>query len=174
MSLQNLSPFFADPNRKLIHTHGLADLTISPLGSRAYHEGVLAHSHHPKGDTGHSYRYFEVPGMLHCRDGDGPWHFGSPTQKDPGNRPLVWDTEHDVLLRLVAWAEQGGEQEPRYQVAAAYASLAGQTVGNAPAWSSNFGWGTRLTRKLCPYPARPVYRGGPQTGPWAHFSYTCE
>lgn len=23
------------------------------------------------------YRLFMIPGMSHCRDGEGPWHFGS-------------------------------------------------------------------------------------------------
>lgn len=156
-----------------MHSHGLADLNVSPLASREYHDGVVAQSQHPYGDTGASYRYFEVPGMLHCRDGDGPWHFGSPTQNGPGNRPLKWDTDHDVLLRLVAWTE-GLEDAPSYQVGAAYATLGGQTVGNAPAWSSNYGWGVRLTRKLCPYPSRAVYNGfGPTTGAGAHASYYC-
>lgn len=154
-------------------THGLADLTISPLSSREYFEGVHAQSTHPSGDVSDSYRYFEVPGMLHCRDGDGAWHFGSPTQNDPGNRPLRWDTEHDVLLRLVAWTEKGPEYAPQYQVGAGYATLAGQTKDQPPAWFEQYSWGVRLTRKLCPYPQRSHYIAGPRTGKWAHESYVC-
>lgn len=69
--------------RKLIHYHGMSDLTISPLASSQYYDSVLKRV----GDTRtvrSSYRYFEIPGMSHCRDGAGPWSFGALTQNDPG------------------------------------------------------------------------------------------
>lgn len=32
------------------------------------------------GEVSDGYRFFPIPGMNHCRDGPGAWHFGSVTQ----------------------------------------------------------------------------------------------
>ncbi|PWN38806.1 tannase-domain-containing protein [Ceraceosorus guamensis] len=109
---------FLKAGKKMIHTHGLADITISPLASERYYQQVLK-TVGSKGIVAQDgYLYFEVAGMSHVRDGRGPWHYGQITANDAGNRPLKWDSEYDILLSLVKWVETG--DAPKYQIGAAY------------------------------------------------------
>ncbi|KAE8257319.1 hypothetical protein A4X13_0g2433 [Tilletia indica] len=187
----DISAFLKDGRRKLIHYHGLGDLTISPAASIRYHDEVLSAV---KGKTAtavsDSYRLFSIPGMTHCRNGPGPFLFGAPTQNDAGNTPLRWDTEHDIILSLVAWTERGSRYAPVYQVGASYESRTRFIPGN-PAldtgtssgasdaaalpttfWSRQFG--LRHTRKLCPWPQVAKYSGsGPTDGEKAYNSFSC-
>jgi feruloyl esterase len=150
---------------------------VSPVTSERYYDAVKSDSTTVEGsELEDSYRLFMVPGMHHCRDGDGAWHFGLPTQNDAGNRPLRFDTEHDIILRLVAWTEQG--LQPDYHVAAAYGLLGGVTPGGDPAtdiptWFASYDHGTRFTRKLCPYPKTAQYNGGTTEGKNAYQSFDC-
>ena len=59
---------FRDAGGKMITWHGLADDKIPANGSSRYYEQVLAE------DTNGAnfYRYFEAPGVGHCRGGSGP------------------------------------------------------------------------------------------------------
>ncbi|KDN44530.1 tannase-domain-containing protein [Tilletiaria anomala UBC 951] len=180
----DISAFLANPRRKLLHTHGSADLTVSPLMSTKYYKDVQRNSRLPRGrKLSDSYRLFMIPGMGHCRDGDGPWHFGHVTQNDAGNRPLQFDTRHDILLALVAWTEQ--ELVPAYQVGAAYGLLGGvtpadpdnpptKTVSDVPTWFSSYEYGVRFTRKLCPYPQKARHLHGPTTGIKSYQHFSCE
>jgi len=59
----DLRPFFAHGG-KLIHYHGWTDQQVMPRNSIHYYESVAT--------TADSYRLFMVPGMNHCRGGDGP------------------------------------------------------------------------------------------------------
>lgn len=70
---------------KMITWHGLADQLIFPNGSSNYYERVL----HLDPEASDFYRFFEAPGVAHCRGGSGP---------------LPVDTLDDV----VKWVE-GGE-----------------------------------------------------------------
>lgn len=77
---------FINAGRKLIMTHGLSDLIISSEASQAYYKNVVEQTtpalKGPYSQVSDGFRYYEIPGMAHCRDGPGPWHFGSPTQND--------------------------------------------------------------------------------------------
>jgi feruloyl esterase len=82
---------------KLLQYHGWGDPLISPYNSIDYYESVLAKS--GKGaraaqlaDTQGYYRLFMVPGMGHCRGGDGTDTF-------------------DGLAALQAWVEEGRAPE---------------------------------------------------------------
>ncbi|KAE8257320.1 hypothetical protein A4X13_0g2432 [Tilletia indica] len=185
----DISAFLDGGKRKLIHYHGLGDLTISPAASIRYHDEVLAAVQGkistPVAD---SYRLFTIPGMSHCRDGPGPFLFGGPTQSGVGNTPLKWDTEHDIILSLVAWTE--GKSNSSYQVGASYHSQAryiprsraldsntSTTANDSTAlptifWSREYG--LRHTRKLCPWPQIAHYDGhGSTEGPDAYRSFEC-
>ncbi|CAD6900775.1 unnamed protein product [Tilletia controversa] len=130
-------------------------------------------------------------GMGHCRNGPGAFLFGAPTQNDAGNTPLRWDTEHDIILSLVAWTERGSQYAPAYQVGASYNSRrrfipvnpALDTTTSSGAsdsaalpttfWSREIG--LRHTRKLCPWPQVAHYDGhGPTDGPAAFQSFVCQ
>ena len=48
---------------------GWSDALLSPLGTIAYHDNVLAHDKTAKNDV----RLFMMPGVEHCWGGVGPW-----------------------------------------------------------------------------------------------------
>lgn len=185
-------PFLADSllsGTKIISYHGLADGQISPYRTRAYYEEVEAQAKEAlQGKLQDYYRHYEIPGMSHCRGGVGPWHFGGQSQLDGGNRPLKFDTRHDILLSLIAWSEKGKIAD--YQVGAHYhqrtavvpeasKSSDDSTDGSTedpvfPNVFEDYSYGIVNTRKLCPLPTKAVYKGGPVNGTEAWKSFECE
>lgn len=75
---------FKARNGKLITWHGLADQLIFPNGTEHYYKRVAEQVE----DVQDFYRYFEAPGVAHCRGGAGPQPVGE-------------------LEALVKWVEQG-------------------------------------------------------------------
>lgn len=166
---------------KIISYHGLSDQTISPYNTIRYWQNVAKDS---GVDVSNNIRFYPIPGMSHCRDGEGAWHFGGASQYEPGSRPLQFDTRHDLLLSLVAWVERG-HAEP-YQVGAHYNQLtkvlppdpsSGESADKdveLPTWFESFDYGVKNTRKHCPWPKQAIYQGGETTGDKAYQSYRCE
>jgi feruloyl esterase len=74
---------------KLLLYAGWRDTTITPENTVLYYESVLAEMGPDQGDW---MRLFMVPGMAHCRGGDGPHSF-------------------DTIGTLEAWREQGRAPE---------------------------------------------------------------
>ncbi|KAL9938715.1 hypothetical protein V8E36_002434, partial [Tilletia maclaganii] len=178
---RDITAFLQGGKRRIIHYHGLGDLTISPAASIRYHDEVGAVSRPSRGSLSDSYRLFSIPGMAHCRNGPGPWLVGASTQNDAGNTPLKWDTRHDVILSMVAWAEKGKLFAPSFQVGASYNNVtrnipdegAPPTSGPNTTFVSR-AYGLKFTRKLCPWPQIAFYSGrGPTTGPDAWKSFIC-
>ncbi|KAK0542560.1 hypothetical protein OC846_006699 [Tilletia horrida] len=149
---EDLSPFLS--HGKLLHTHGLADQLIPPGDSVRYYQAVSKAVVDGDHDAlAEAYRLFLVPGMAHCRLGDGPWNFGGAAQTDMGARPLSYDAKHDATLALFDWVEKG--EEPEYIVGAAYKTReeqAGYQTTTSIRDDRRFQYGVKNTRKLCPWP----------------------
>ncbi|GAB7365183.1 hypothetical protein MBLNU230_g6269t2 [Neophaeotheca triangularis] len=110
----DLSPF-KRRGGKLLHYHGEADSLI-PSGSSYYFYNQVLRTLQPKGvELDSWYRFFPVPGMLHCAgtapNSNAPWYFAGGNQAgDLGTGvsgvPGFEDEEHDALLALMAWTER--------------------------------------------------------------------
>ncbi|KAK8079548.1 ferulic acid Esterase/Feruloyl esterase [Apiospora hydei] len=151
---------------KLILYQGLADGLISARSSlHYYNETVKAVG---GGNVDDFFSFFQIPGMQHCLGSPAavkaPWYIASWGQaaKLPGTAggysvPGFQDPEHDALLALMRWTENG----------TAVDSII------ATAWDDNSS-GQDLSvyrqRPLCPYPKKATYdkKGDPNlASSWA-------
>lgn len=128
---------------RLILYHGWSDSGPSPFNSIRYYEEVQQTMSARRADE--FFRLFMVPGMYHCAGGPGPDNFGNI-----GDPPKI-DAEHDVLMALERWVEQG--QAPERITASKV--KAGRV---------------ERTRPLCPYPQRAKYVGQGDIDQAKHFS----
>jgi hypothetical protein len=146
---------------KLIHYHGWNDYYVLPY-SPIYYENVLTRADATNRAAALSkiqsfYRLYMVPGMQHCHGGPGAVSFGQTSpliQAASDTTPLTEDPQHDILLAIRAWVEDG--VAPEHLVAASYN---GNNAAN----------GLRFTRPLCPYPQTATYTGSGDTNDAANF-----
>jgi Tannase and feruloyl esterase len=131
---------------KLIQYHGWGDAAIPPQGSVDYFRSVQR----AMGKTQDFYRLFMVPTMSHCAGGPGATIFGNAG----GVEPPEEDADHDVVLALDRWVEQG--VAPDHIIATGF-------VDNRPAK------GVAITHPLCPYPQTAHYKGSGDTHDAANF-----
>ncbi|CAE6426162.1 unnamed protein product [Rhizoctonia solani] len=151
----DLTPFF-QRGGKLMAYHGLADMNIPAGSSKHYYERVRTY-YNESTDLRNYYRLFLVPGMGHCEGGNGADGFGRPQQQSGGRGDsLVYDADHDAVLALMRWVENG--TAPDQIISAKY-------VGN------NKTEGVEFTRLLCPYPQEGKYISGDVNN---STSYVCE
>jgi feruloyl esterase len=127
----DLSPF-AKRGGRLILYHGWDDSGPSPYNTIDYHKRVQSAVGEKETDA--FFRLFMVPGMYHCAGGPGPNSFGN------AGDPPVLDADHDVLMALERWVEQG----------TAPARIVASSVRDAK---------VERTRPLCPYPQQARYKG---------------
>lgn len=140
--------------------HGMADGLI-PTGSSEYFYRQVMKTLLPKGmELDSWYRFFLVPGMQHClgtpTDVKAPWYFAGGSQAGnlglrPGSVsgvPGFRDAEHDVLLALMRWTEEG--KAPDHIIATKWHN---DTLQDK----------VLRQRPLCPHPQRAQYvgRGNP-------------
>ena len=122
---------------KLMQYHGLLDGSIPPAMSTTYYDRVAEKSGGVK-PTQDFYRLFLAPGVLHCGFGPGPNAFGNLGPRPPA------DADHDTLLALQKWVEEG--VAPSQIMATKY-------IDDDPAK------GVKMTRPLCPYPQSAHWDG---------------
>ena len=163
----DLSPF-QSKGGKLLMYQGYSDALISTGSSIYFYKEVLK-TLYPKGiDLDPFFRHFLVPGRQHCVDTppdmNAPWYFAGANQAGsigaPGavhSVPGFVDAEHDVLLALMAWTENG--TAPERIVATKWHNDTTQDS----VWKQ---------RPVCPYPkqARYVGHGDPDVAE----SWTCD
>ncbi|WPH00113.1 Hypothetical protein R9X50_00293600 [Acrodontium crateriforme] len=152
----DFSPF-QKKGGKLLQYHGMSDALI-PTGSSVYlYEQVLAMMK-PKGiPLDDWFRFFLVPGGLHCSGSpanmNAPWYFAGANQAgDLGQSPgtvsgarSLRNANHDALLALMAWTENG--TAPDHIIA---------TKWNDDATMDRIS----RQRPLCPYPQFAILKGG--------------
>jgi len=136
---------FARRGGKLIVYQGWLDPSVRAQQTIEYYEAVEK-AGGGRRQTQSFARLFMVPGMGHCRGGDGPDQFGGST-----SRPVSNDASHDLLNAVVAWVEQG--RAPESVVASKL--LDRQVVRSRP---------------LCPYPKQARYSGTGSTDDAANFA----
>lgn len=137
---------FRDAGGKLILYHGWTDQLVSPYSTLAYQESLLVRYGSQALD--HFSRLYMVPGMDHCRGGEGADQFGGM-----GNDGPVVDSNNDMLTALEHWVLRG--ESPRDLIASRIAN------GNV-----------ERTHRLCTYPKTAKYIGF--GSPLVHTNYRCE
>lgn len=148
----DLSAFHAKGG-KILSYHGMSDGLI-PTGTTPYFYNHVYRTLKPQGvNLDDFYRFFLVPGMQHCSGTpstvNAPWYFAGPNQA-PALGPTVWgvpgfrDREHDALLAMVAWVEEG--IAPNQIIGTKYVNDTTQAA-------------VLRQRPLCMYPKVAKYRG---------------
>ena len=96
---------------KLIHYHGMADSLIPTSSSILFREKVADSMNLATDAMNDFYRMFLIPGMGHCRDSDvAPWFIaggGQSIANSSHSVPGFMDANHDVVLAIMAWVENG-------------------------------------------------------------------
>lgn len=125
---------------KMIAYHGVSDPIFSAEDTRAWVDRVTQTP-----GASDAVRYFPVPGMNHCRDGQATDQF-------------------DLLTPLVKWVEEGVVP----QAVVASARGAGNVGGDNKALPAD--WSANRTRPLCAYPTVARYNGSGSLESAASFS----
>lgn len=142
---RDFSPF-KDRGGKLIMYHGWSDQAIPARSSLLFRDRI-SQTMGPDA-VEEFYRLYMMPGVQHCAGSynDAPWSIGQggfdTRHEGPG---YVDDAEHNALLALMRWVEEG--DAPTQIVASKFVndSVALGVVGQRP---------------LCAYPQKAVYVGG--------------
>ncbi len=129
---------FLQRGKKLLMYHGYSDGLITPYRTIQYYR-ALARRRGGYEALKKDAVLFMAPGMQHCNGGPGPNAFGQRWSR-PGAKV---DADHDVLLALERWVEQG--KAPVQIIATQFESDESDKVVR--------------TMPLCPFPGLARYRG---------------
>ena len=121
---------FARRGGKLLTYHGWADPSIAPQASVNFYTRALAATTPPR-ESPDWLRLFMVPGMGHCRGGDGPDTF------DVVSALEAWVERGEAPTRIVASQITGGKVE-RTRPLCAYPQVARYTGSGSIDDAANF------------------------------------
>lgn len=93
---------------KILHYHGQMDSIITSENSPRYYDHVSQSMGLPPSSLDEFYRFFRIGGMDHCEGGLGAWQIG---QTAIGALNTTLDPQHNVLLRMIDWVENGNAPE---------------------------------------------------------------
>lgn len=136
---------------KILSYHGMSDAHI-PTNSLPYFYNQVHRTLKPRGiEVDSFFRFFFVPGMGHCSgtDVNAPWYFAGPNQARSLG-PTVYgvpgyeNKEHDALLAMMAWVEDG--HTPDKIIGTKYVNDTLHTQ-------------VSRQRPLCMYPKQAKYKG---------------
>lgn len=135
---------------------GLADATVPVQHTTLYYNRTIE----AMGSVDDFFRYFQIPGMGHCWAGPGnpnfnvPWMIagaGQAAQVPPYNAgssvPGYKDKEHDALLALMDWVENGNAVSQIIATGFNFSDSTGQAVV------------MHRQRPLCAFPRTATYDG---------------
>lgn len=132
--------------------HGMSDGLISTRSSAVFYNRTATALGQTPDQLAPWFRHFLVPGMQHVTGTgvDAPWYFAQPNAAadlgtDIYSTPGFADPEHDALLALMRWVEDGVAPE----------QIVATTWRNTTDASS----GVLRQRPLCPWPQRQLYDG---------------
>src|SRR5262249_8520058 len=138
-------------------SHGWTNPLIFPKGSIDYFNRVVAANGGLKRVRDFD-RLFMVPGMNHCAGGAGAVNFGQS-----GVRPVSLDPEHDAVLALQRWVEEGVAPDTFI----ATTDPQPQHAKENPTAPQTF------TRLLCPFPDLARFKGTGDPNDAANFVCIC-
>jgi feruloyl esterase len=124
---------FAARGGRLILYHGWADASVQPEATIDFFDRLRLRA---RPDREAYARLYMVPGMQHCRGGNGTDRFGASEDRLPTGKP-----QGDLLAALMAWVERSNAPD----------TILARRVGP--------GGAVDRTRPLCPYPQEAAYRG---------------
>jgi feruloyl esterase len=144
---------FHDRGGKILSYHGMSDFAIPTSSTPYYYNHVLRTLTSKAIDVDSFFKFFLVPGMGHCSGSlpgvNAPWYFAGPNQQpvlggSVYSTPGFENKEHDVLMAMMAWVEQG--EVPQYVIGTKYVNETTPTD-------------VMRQRPLCMYPKQAKYTG---------------
>ncbi|KAK4194914.1 Tannase/feruloyl esterase [Triangularia verruculosa] len=146
---------FKDRGGKVILYHGLTDGLVPEKGSSWYYNKTLDAFGGDLDGVRDFIRYFQIPGMGHCFSTsncrpNAPWNIGAAFQpgvlgRDTWSVPGFENAEHDALMALIAWVEEGQAVD--------------QLIATTWKKPTDPNSGVLKQRPICPWPEKAVYDG---------------
>ncbi|KAH8688805.1 putative ferulic acid Esterase/Feruloyl esterase [Talaromyces proteolyticus] len=141
----NLSAFQSAGGKVMVY-HGQQDDVITSPNTARYYNHVSNVMGLPSKDLDPFFRFFRVSGMGHCSKGPGAWQIGQTYIGAQGN---AVDSQHNVLMRLVDWVENGDRGAPETITGVKYVNV------NYPG-TDTIALGVDFVRNHCRYPLRNI------------------
>ncbi|RYP33983.1 hypothetical protein DL767_004504 [Monosporascus sp. MG133] len=137
---------FADRGGKVLMYHGTVDSLITAGSSLVFHDAVvevMASRGRGRGaGVEDFFRFFLVPGMEHCSGSTtAPWYIAGGSQPLAGTThsvPGFMDADHDVILAMMKWVEEGSAPEKLVATKFKDDNAAAGVQSQRPLYSTNY------------------------------------